>query len=141
LLPGIGIDRLEPLMPLVQERLRNLNEAPNMLRFFFQEPDGYPPQQLIPKGREPAATALALNRASNALSEVSAWDPESVDHSLRSLAEQLGWSSRDLFMTLRVAVTGRTVTPPLIESIARLPKDLVVSRVQRAAARLDSGRP
>jgi glutamyl/glutaminyl-tRNA synthetase len=39
-------------------------------------------------------------------------------------------------MALRVAVTGRTVTPPLIESIARLDKDRVVARIEAAAAAL-----
>ena len=42
-------------------------------------------------------------------------------------------------MTLRVAVTGRTVTPPLIESMARLGKDAVVRRIERAAASIRPG--
>jgi glutamyl/glutaminyl-tRNA synthetase len=39
-------------------------------------------------------------------------------------------------MALRVAITGRTVTPPLIESISRLPKERVVARLERAARML-----
>jgi glutamyl-tRNA synthetase len=67
---------------------------------------------------------------------VSNWDPEGIESTLRPLAEELGWSSRDLFMLLRVAITGRTVTPPLIESMARLPKGGVIARIERAATRL-----
>src|SRR6266550_5261158 len=59
-MPGVPADALKPLMPLVQERLRTLNEAPDMLRFFFEEPAGYPPEQLVPKGRDAAATTAAL---------------------------------------------------------------------------------
>lgn len=136
-LPGVPADRLAPLIPLVQERLRSLNEAPAMLRFFFEEPDGYRPEQLVPKGRDRGSAADVLRQASAALAGVTTWNGENVETTLRSLADQLGWSSRDLFMTLRVAITGRTVTPPLIESMARLPKEVVRQRLERAAARLE----
>src|SRR6266852_3393765 len=57
-MPQVPVESLKPLMPLVQERLRTFNEAPEMLRFFFEEPDSYQPAQLIPKGRDAAATAM-----------------------------------------------------------------------------------
>jgi glutamyl-tRNA synthetase len=135
-LPDVPVAALAPLIPLVQERLRSLNEAPDMLRFFFEEPDRYPPAQLIPKGRDTSTAAAALDAAAGLLRALNAWTPETIEPALRGLAEGLGWSSRDLFMTLRVAITGRTVTPPLIESITRLGKERVVTRLQRAAAAL-----
>ena len=132
-MPGVPVPALTPLMPLVQERLRTLNDAPAMVRFFFEEPDGYRPEQLIPKGRDAAATAAALRSAGATLRALTDWTPESIEAALRALAEGLGWSSRDFFMLLRVAITGRTVTPPLIESISRLGKDTVLNRLERAA--------
>src|SRR5438552_5202175 len=135
-MPGVAVPALTPLIPLVQERLRSLNDAPAMLRFFFEDPDSYRPEQLMPKGRDPAATASALRSAVDTLRALTDWTPESIEAALRALAERLGWSSRDLFMALRVAVTGRTVTPPLIESISRLGKDTVLNRLQRAAQAL-----
>ncbi|HVS05585.1 MAG TPA: glutamate--tRNA ligase [Candidatus Dormibacteraeota bacterium] len=136
LMPAVPVAALTPLMPLVQERLRSLNEAPDMLRFFFEEPDTYRPEQLVPKGRDGAAAATALIEAATTLRALSDWTPESIEAALRALAERVGWSSRDFFMALRVAVTGRTVTPPLIESISRLSKDTVVARLERAARTL-----
>src|SRR5213080_3362030 len=135
-MPGVPVPALTPLMPLVQERLRTLNDAPAMLRFFFEDPDTYRPEQLTPKGRDPRATASALRSAADTLRALTDWTPESIEAALRALAERLGWSSRDLFMALRVAVTGRTVTPPLIESISRLGKDAVLNRLQHAAQSL-----
>jgi len=135
-MPGVSVPVLTPLIPLVQERLRSLNDAPAMLRFFFEDPDTYRPEQLMPKGRDPAATASALRSAADTLRALTDWTPESIEAALRALAERLDWSSRDLFMALRVAVTGRTVTPPLIESISRLGKDTVLNRLQRAAQSL-----
>jgi glutamyl-tRNA synthetase len=135
-MPQVPVDSLKPLMPLVQERLRTLNEAPDMLRFFFEAPDSYQREQLVPKGRDAAATAQALAEAATTLQALTSWTPESIETTLRGLAERLGWSSKDLFMALRVAITGRTVTPPLIESISRLGKDTVVARLERAGQTL-----
>src|SRR5438876_1544918 len=135
-MPGASPEALAPLVPLVRERLRTLNEAPEMLRFFFEEPDAYRPDQLTPTARDATAAAAALTTAAATLNELAEWTPESIEAGLRALAERLGWSSRDLFMTLRVAVTGRTVTPPLIESISRLGKDTVLNRLERAARTL-----
>jgi glutamyl-tRNA synthetase len=135
-MPQVSVEALRPLMPLVQERLRTLNEGPEMLSFFFEEPDTYRPEQLIPKGRDAAAAATALESARQTLAALPDWQPEAIESALRALAERQGWSSRDLFMTLRVAITGRTVTPPLIESISRLEKDRVLKRLERAASAL-----
>ncbi|TMD21519.1 MAG: glutamate--tRNA ligase [Chloroflexi bacterium] len=135
-MPGVPVPALTPLMPLVQERLRTLNDAPAMVRFFFEEPDSYRPEQLIPKGRDAAATAAALRSAAATLRALTDWTPESIEAALRALAEGLGWSSRDFFMLLRVAITGRTVTPPLIESISRLGKNTALNRLERAARAL-----
>ena len=135
---NVSISDLEPLMPLVQERLRSLNDAPEMLRFFFEEPDHYRPEQLVPKGRDPTQVAAALTSVGQSLRAVTDWKGEAIENTIRPLGEQLGWSSRDLFMTLRVAITGRTVTPPLIESMARLGREAVVRRIDRAANSLRS---
>ena len=140
-MPQVPVESLKPLMPLVQERLRTLNEAADMLRFFFEEPDSYRAEQLVPKGRDAAATAHALTEAATTVRALTSWTPESIEPALRELAERLGWSSRDLFMALRVAITGRTVTPPLIESISRLGKDTVLTRLKRAGRTLREPEP
>src|SRR5437763_15097626 len=71
-LPGATPETLAPLVPLVRERLRTLNEAPDMLRFFFEEPDSYRPEQLTPKGRDATAAAAALTTAAATLNALSA---------------------------------------------------------------------
>lgn len=132
----VTVEELVPLVPLVQERLRTLNEAGEMLQFFFSDPSGYGPGQLVPKGRDAAQTGEALSKVRAALEPLSSWSVEVLEPVLRSTAEQLGWPARDLFMTLRVAITGRTVTPPLIESMSQLGKASVLNRLERAAQAL-----
>src|SRR3989441_276621 len=135
-MPTVSAHALTPLIPLVQQRLRTLNHAPAMLRFFFEDPDTYRPEQMIPKAHDAPATAVALRTAGATLGGLTTWTPDAIEAALRGQAELIGWSSRDLFMALRVAVTGRTVTPPLIESISRLSKDTVLNRLDRAARAL-----
>mgnify|MGYP001265017252 CR=1 FL=1 len=130
---GVPVEKLVPLIPLVQERLRTLNEASDMLQFFFTDPDGYSPNQLVPKGRDTVQTGEALGQVRDALKPLSQWSVDVLEPVLRSTAEQLGWPARDLFMALRVAITGRTVTPPLIESMSHLGKARVLDRLERAA--------
>src|SRR5438445_6904221 len=77
-MPGVSAPARPRLIPLVQERLRSLNDEPAMLRFFFEDPDTYRPEQLIPKGREPAATAAALRTAPDPLARLPDWPPEST---------------------------------------------------------------
>ena len=140
-LPGTSAVAVLPLIPLVQERLRSLNEAPEMLRFFFEPPKDYRPEQVIPKGKDARSARSGLERAAECLGGVTPWDGPSIEAALRALAEEVGWSSRDLFMALRVAVTGRPVTPPLIESIAHLDRHDVVDRIKRAAEKLAVSSP
>ena len=82
-----------------------------------------------------------MTKAAATLRALADWTPASIEAALRAQAERGGWSSRDLFMALRVAITGRTVTPPLIESISRLGKDTVLSRLERAARTLSQPGP
>src|SRR2546430_5385493 len=134
--PGTNPAALAPLVPLVRERLRTLNEAPGMLRFFFDEPDSYRPEQLPAEERDAPAAATALNSAASTLSELPDGTPQTIEPAPRALAKRIGWSWKDLFMVLRVAITGRNVTQPLIESMSRLGNDRVFARLERAASAL-----
>jgi len=138
-MPGIEPARLQPLVPLIQERLRTLAEGPPMLEFFFQAPGRYDPAMLVPKGRDAAATAAALGAAAAFLRQAPAWTAPALDAGLREVAERVNWTTKDFFMALRVAVTGRTVTPPLIESMVQLGKEETVARVERAGLALTAG--
>jgi glutamyl-tRNA synthetase len=138
-MPGVPPERLAPLVPLVQERLRTLAEGAPMLEFFFVAPNGYDAATLVPKGRDAAATATALTSAATAVGQLTEWSKETIDTSLRDVASRIGWTTKDFFMALRIAITGRTVTPPLIESMVQLGRDEVVARLRRAESVLKAG--
>jgi glutamyl-tRNA synthetase len=56
---------------------------------------------------------------------------------MRALAEARGWKAGDLFMAIRVAVTGRTATPPLFDSLVALGRERTLARLDRAIETLE----
>ena len=59
---------------------------------------------------------------------------------LRPLAEELGLKAGDLFMLVRVAVTGQTATPPLFETMEVLGRERCLARLDDALRRIDASR-
>lgn len=129
-------DKLLKIIPLLQKRIATLGEAPNMANFFFE--DVHPePEKLVGQKMSPAESATATRKAYQILSGLPEINPETAEMPLRSLADELGLKVGQLFGILRVAVTGRTVSPPLLESMAIISKAKVMERIQNAIMALD----
>jgi glutamyl-tRNA synthetase len=133
-------DYLLSLIPLVHERLEELSQAPELLDFFFQEvrpgPTGYDPALLVPKKMDAAQTASMLRATHGALNIVSDWQPAPLEAALRDLGERLALKPGPLFGAVRVAVSGRTVAPPLFDMLAALGRERTLARIALAAAAL-----
>ncbi|HEY1016553.1 MAG TPA: glutamate--tRNA ligase [Herpetosiphonaceae bacterium] len=128
--------RLHQLVPLIQERIKLLNEAPELLEFFFVRPAQYDAALLVPKKTEPAEAHAALQAARAAMEGIAEWSEPALEERLRALADELGLKPGQLFMTLRVAATGRTVSPGLFETLVALGKDETIARIGNAASTL-----
>ena len=82
---------------------------------------------------------MPLDAASTALADVGEFDHAAIEAALRAaLVEGLGLKPRLAFAPVRVAITGRRISPPLFESIALLGRDSALARI--AAARRGAGR-
>jgi glutamyl-tRNA synthetase len=73
----------------------------------------------------------AARRTIESVGEV-VFEADELEPRLRALAEERGWKAGDLFMAIRVAVTGRTATPPLFDTLVALGRDRVLRRIDRA---------
>mgnify|MGYP000076624371 FL=1 len=122
---------LEQIVPLIQERIKRLGEAPELVDFFFREPQDYPPTLLIVKGTTPEMVRTALERT-RAVLERTDFTVEGLEMALRALAPELGLTTSQLFGIIRVAVTGRTVAPPLFQTMAVLGRERTLARLERA---------
>jgi glutamyl-tRNA synthetase len=123
--------------PLIQERVNRLTEAVGMLGFLLVD------EAKFTVSPEDAAKVLTpesagiLKAAIEALSGLPTWDAAAIDEALRgALIEGLGLKPRVAFAPVRVAVTGRRVSPPLFESIELLGRDRALARLDRALASL-----
>lgn len=124
--------------PLVQERIGLLGEAPGMLGFLFTGAAGIEYQddalKSLPQNAGEVLTASAA--ALDAVAEAD-WNHESVQAALAAtLIEGLGLKPRIAYGPLRVAVSGRRVSPPLFESMEILGKSDTLARLSRLSAHL-----
>ena len=129
-------EALAPLLPMVIERLPRLDAIGPMLDFVFIEDIEVDPGLLVPKRWDAAATVTGLTEATRvveALGEVS-FEADELEPPLRALCEERGWKAGDLFMAIRVAVTGRVATPPLFDVMVAIGYETTVARLKAAHA-------
>jgi glutamyl-tRNA synthetase len=98
----------------------------------------YEPELLLPKGRSGAEVTEALALARDALAAVPEPDfaAGELEAICRSTADGHGWKAGDFFRPLRVAITGRLVSPPLFGSMELLGRERTLARIEAALARL-----
>ena len=130
---------LRRIVPLEQERIKKLSEAPGVLEFFFVEPEyGDEFSALIQKAckGDAAQAERYLRHAMHALEPLTEWSTGSLELALRGLAEAHGVKTGNLFGAIRVAVTGRAAAPPLFDTLDVLGRDRVFARMNAAIAAL-----
>jgi glutamyl-tRNA synthetase len=122
--------------PLVQERLKLMADIPAQVDWLFladapEDPDSWAKAMA---GPVPAADLLDAVIEAYAVAD---WEAEVLKETLRVLGEEhFGLKLGKAQAPVRVAVTGRTVGPPLFEGLALLGRDETLRRLQAARARL-----
>jgi glutamyl-tRNA synthetase len=125
--------------PLVQTRMQVLGEAPPMLAFLFVSDDDLviDDDALAKVAKDAATSAAALEAAGTALRDLADWRAEAIDSTLRvAVAEGLGLRPRVAYTPLRVAITGRMVSPPLWESMEIIGRASSLRRLASLRSRL-----
>jgi glutamyl-tRNA synthetase len=118
-------------LPIIQERIVKLDEAPQLLKFLFVK-EFTVDADAVSKITDASAKDI-LKRSLSDLEKVSTWNHESIEAVLRaSLIEELGLKPRIAFTALRIATTGSTISPPLFESMELLGKDACLARISQA---------
>jgi glutamyl-tRNA synthetase len=118
--------------PLVQERMQLLGEAPGMLGFLFTDAASLVIEDDA-RSSLPANAGEVLGAALAVLETVAEgeWNNEAIEGALRvALIEGLELKPRVAFGPLRVAISGRRVSPPLFESMQILGKAESLARLR-----------
>ncbi|MFL5677744.1 MAG: glutamate--tRNA ligase [Chloroflexota bacterium] len=134
-------EELRSLLPVITERLPRLGAIGDLVGFLWVEDIELDPALLVPKRWDAATTREGLVAARSTIAEVGAvsFEADELEPALRSLAEERGWKVGDLFMAIRVAVTGRTATPPLFDTLVALGREATLRRFDRAIEILNAG--
>jgi len=127
--------RLKPFLPQLDEatilraapalktRLAKLADAVALLDYLWTDP---PPPVLEPDAVERVRAAM------KALQDVE-WEPAPIHDALMAVVEASGLGPNKTFMPIRLAVTGKKISPPIDYTLALLPKDVAMSRLARVA--------
>jgi glutamyl-tRNA synthetase len=122
------------MAPLVQERVKRLDEVPTMVDFLFLREAPIEEASWNKAMKGPAAEMLddVID-----VYQSCDWSAEELKSLVEQAGERHGLNRSKSQAPIRVAVTGRTVGPPLYESIALLGRDATLERLRRARSRLD----
>jgi len=123
------LSRITAATPLVQERMRLLTEAGDLLGFLLITDDELVIDDDARKSLGADSPAV-LDAAVQALTATAQWQTDAIEGALRAaLVEQLGLKPRLAFTPLRVAVTGKRISPPLFESMEILGRESTLTRI------------
>jgi glutamyl-tRNA synthetase len=131
-------EELLALLPVVRDRLPTLAAVGDVIDFLFVKDLSLDVAILVPKRWDAATTASGLAAARQTIADVGrvSWEADEIEPPLRQLVEDRGWKAGDLFMAIRVAVTGRTATPPLFDTMVALGYERTLARLDRAIEKL-----
>ena len=132
----LDFDYTARVLSLEQERLRTLGAAAEAVSFFYTNDVEYETALLIQKGMDAERTRTALIHARDLLAGLEQWEHEVMEPPMRALATELGLKTGQLFGSIRVAVSGRTATPPLFQMMEVLGRERTMRRTEQAIARL-----
>jgi glutamyl-tRNA synthetase len=130
------LSMLSQLAAPLKERMTLLPDALPSLVPFFRTPEPAL-ADLVQKKTDAATTASGLLAARESLSQIDHWNVANIDSALKACA-QAHPISKLLYMALRVAITGGTVSLPMTDTLAVLGRDQCLSRIDRAIATISA---
>lgn len=125
---------LREIIPLVRERLGRLSDFKDYTEFFFKDLDY--PENWLREGSSIEIVREELTETTAALKKLKKWAKVSVEEALRNLVTARKWQPAQFFMLLRIAVTGKKITPPLFESMKILGREKTVNNLEKALKKL-----
>jgi glutamyl-tRNA synthetase len=122
------VELVRAVVPLIAERMETLSQASGMVGFLFVQDVVVDPDDAAKTMGEQVAQVLGA--AHDALAELPEWSTEAIEGALRgALIDGLGLKPKVAFGPVRLAITGRRVSPPLFESMELLGREPSLARI------------
>ena len=123
LLKGVNNGDLKKITFLIKDRIKKLSEFESLAGFFFSKPRV--DKKLFGKDHK-----KHLESAMAVISTLEKWELDKINKALLVEIERKKYKTGKFFMDLRIALTGKKVTPPINESIVILGKKVTLSRLK-----------
>jgi glutamyl-tRNA synthetase len=123
-------------IPLIKERISFIKEAPAILGYVFSDPPLPAAAEFIPKKLDAMRAIELLRVMQDIVGELARMPEEEAETLIRAKAEEKHAKVGELLMPLRVALTGSTVSPPLLGSIRILGAETVQRRISKALSHI-----
>jgi glutamyl-tRNA synthetase len=133
-----NVETLTRIAPLLRERLVTLDDALDFADFFFSGEVIPVAEELVSKGLSAAQSAEIARLTLKVFESLPGKNLLEAEALMRELVEELGYSAGQVFGLLRVAVTGKKVSPPLFESIEIIGYDATLERIRQAVRMLEA---
>ena len=126
---------LRAVLSIVKEKIKLLSDVSEWTRYFFIEDYEFDPAAVEKVfGKPEAAERLIALR--DEFTGIENWNLETLESTLKNLAQKLGCKTGDLVHPARVAVSGRSVGPSLYHMLEVMGKQRVLKRFQRMISQL-----
>jgi glutamyl-tRNA synthetase len=127
------LEKILKILKLAKERLSVLSELDTAIDYFINPPF----VDNVSLGKYSENPKKVLNFFKDSLENESDFSFENLDKKLHNLVKENNFSMKEYFMTLRIAITGETITPPIIEIIDILGKKESISRIETAISQFN----
>ncbi|OLD26383.1 MAG: glutamate--tRNA ligase [Chloroflexi bacterium 13_1_40CM_3_65_12] len=120
-LPKLDAATIAAAVPALKTRMTKFSDATALLEYLWTDPT---PPTLDSESIE------RISAAAEALKDV-AWEPSAIHERLMQVVEASGQGPNKTFMPLRLAVTGKKISPPIDYTLALLPEEVAMERIRR----------
>jgi glutamyl-tRNA synthetase len=127
-------DIFRGMAELVQTRVTALTEVPAMVDFFFLDEPAIDDASWAKATKDEWASAV-LSETTTAY-VTAEWNHDALKAVIEQVGEKHGLKLGKVQAPIRVAITGRTVGPPLFESLELLGRETTLARLAAATQRL-----
>ena len=129
---ALNREQLSPLIPLVRQRVQKWSDLANILGFFLQGRLELTADALSFKGLEPEDVRRIYTYTMWSLEKLTTWDSTSIENCLREMAARMDLKLRVYLAPFFVALTGKSSSTPLFDTMALLGKDITRVRIRDA---------
>ena len=128
------IERLNKILPSVQERVETMNDLQAQVLFLLDEPFLINQDEWDTVNSEEAQKYL--NTIRKQFIDLEEFNLENIESVMRTALEELEIKTKVGFQSTRVAITGTKISPPLFESIFALGKETCIARLAESIEKL-----